>query len=112
MHPSTRTRWLTRALFFALVLLPLAFSSSLPAYARIVSGQAAHVCACETRGGHTTCACPICHPDREDLRLTEESIRGRCGDDDVTFGAALDAALPQALFAFFAPPSLRAPVAS
>lgn len=103
-----RALWLaiTRGILVALVL-PLAFSSALPTYARLVTGHAAHVCQCERRAGHATCACPICHPDRDDLRLSEESIRGRCGDDDVVSGAALDVAIPPAFFAFFAPVSLR-----
>ena len=110
MHPALRTCWLTltRAIIVALVL-PLGFAGALPSFARIVSGEAPHVCHCEMRGGHATCACPICHPDREDLRLTEESIRGRCGDKDVVFSAALDVAVPHVFFAFYAPPSLRAP---
>jgi hypothetical protein len=77
-----------RALVFVL-LLPLAFSAGLPTLARVLHGPATHVCCCEVRGGHSTCACPVCHPDREDLALSEESLRGRCGDEDVAFGAAL-----------------------
>jgi hypothetical protein len=75
------------------LLLPLALSSGLPTLARLVGGPAAHVCHCELRGGHSTCACPICNPDRDDLRLSEASIRGKCGDDDEAFGASLGPAV-------------------
>jgi len=32
---------------------------------------------------------PVCHPDDSELAFSDEAIRGRCGDDDVAFGAAL-----------------------
>jgi hypothetical protein len=79
--------------FVLALLLPLALSSALPMFARVLGGPAVHVCKCEIRGGHSTCGCPICNPDRDDLRLSESSIRGKCGDDDLTFGAALGSAV-------------------
>jgi hypothetical protein len=88
---ASRTRW-GHALVFALVL-PLALSSALPTFARLVGGPAPHVCHCELRGGHTACGCPICHPDRDDLWLTGASLRGTCGDEDVVFGASLGFAI-------------------
>jgi hypothetical protein len=84
---------LARAILFAL-MLPLALSSTFPVFARVIAGPAVHVCHCEVRGGHSACACPICHPERTDLRLSMESIRGQCGDEDPIFGAALAIALP------------------
>jgi hypothetical protein len=75
------------------LVLPLALSSALPIYARIVGGPMPHVCHCAAHGGHSMCACPVCNPDREDLQLGELSLRGKCGDDDVSFGAALGSAL-------------------
>ncbi len=89
-----------RALVLAL-LLPLALSTGrigLPGLARILGGPATHVCHCEVRVGHTTCACAICHPDREDYRASEESIRGTCGDDDLVAGGALGVAILVAPF--------------
>jgi hypothetical protein len=62
-------------------------------FARALGGPTVHVCQCEIRGGHSTCGCPICNPDRDDLRLSEASIRGKCGDDDLAFGAALGSAV-------------------
>ena len=58
-------------------------------FARVFGGPTAHVCHCDIRSGHSTCACPICNPDRDDLRLSEASLRGECGDDDLAFGATL-----------------------
>jgi hypothetical protein len=87
-------RWRSwRHLFVLALVLPLALSSALPTLAHVLGGPLAHTCHCEIRGGHSTCACPICNPDRDDLKLSEESIRGKCGDDDLTFGAALGSAV-------------------
>jgi len=103
--------WRCAARFLVLALiLPLALSTALPGFARAVAGPAAHFCRCEIRGGHSTCACPICNPDRADLRLSEESIRGKCGDDDLVFGGALAVALaPGAGFVVLRPAVDRAP---
>jgi hypothetical protein len=84
-------RW-GHLLVLALVL-PLALSSALPIFARAAGGPTPHVCQCAIRGGHSTCGCPVCNPDRDDLRLSEASIRGKCGDDDAVFGAALGSAV-------------------
>jgi hypothetical protein len=51
------------------------------------------VCQCALHGGPSTCGCPLCNPDREDLALNEASIRGKCGDDDLSFGASLGSAI-------------------
>jgi hypothetical protein len=51
------------------------------------------VCQCALHGGHSTCGCPVCNPDRDDLALNEASIRGKCGDDDRSFGASLGSAV-------------------
>ncbi len=79
--------------FVLALVLPLALSSALPMFAHALGGPAIHVCKCEIRGGHSTCGCPICNPDRDDLRVTEATIRGKCGDDDLSFGAALGSAV-------------------
>jgi hypothetical protein len=89
------------------LVLPLALSSALPMFARALGGPLPHVCHCEIRGGHSTCGCPICNPDRDDLRLSDASIRGKCGDDDLAFGGALGSAvLPAAGFTVL-PPDVR-----
>jgi len=97
MLTRTQSMWtaVTRLVLMALVL-PLALSSALPIFARALGGPPVHVCRCDIH--HSTCACPICHPDRDDLRLSEKSIRGTCGDDDLSFGGAmaLAPAIPEA----------------
>ena len=95
-----------RHLFVLALVLPLAFSSALPVFARALGGPVVHVCHCELRGGHSTCGCPICNPDRDDLRLSEASLRGKCGDDDVTFGAALGSAILAPASAVVLPPDV------
>jgi hypothetical protein len=79
------------ATLFCLLLLPLALAASLPTFARAVAGAAPHVCHCAA--SHSECACPICHPDRDDLDDSDEAIRGQCGDPDVVYGARLGLAV-------------------
>ncbi len=100
-----KAMWMRRVHVFVLMLaLPLALSSALPTFAYALGGPATHVCKCEIRGGHSTCGCPICNPDRDDLRLSEASIRGKCGDEDLAFGAALGSAVaPPAGFVVLPP---------
>lgn len=93
-------------LFVLTLVLPLALSSALPIFAQVLGGPTPHVCHCEIRGGHSTCACPICNPDRDDLKLNEVSLRGKCGDDDLTFGAALGSAVPAPAGVTIIPPDL------
>jgi hypothetical protein len=83
---------LLHVLVLALVL-PLCLSSALPIFARALGGPAVHVCHCAAHGGPASCGCPICNPDRDDLAFSEESLRGKCGDDDLAFGAALGSAV-------------------
>jgi hypothetical protein len=77
------------------LILPLALSSALPAFARIVAGPTPHVCHCEMHGGRGAMSdCPICNPDRDDMGVSEVSLRGTCGDEDaVVFGATLGVAV-------------------
>jgi hypothetical protein len=101
-------RW-GHVLVLALVL-PLALSSALPIFARVLGGPVPHVCHCAISGGHSTCGCPICNPDRDDLKLNEVSLRGKCGDDDEAFGAALGTAvLPPAGITILPPDVTREP---
>jgi hypothetical protein len=79
--------------FVLALVLPLCLSSALPIFARALGGPVVHVCHCAAHGGPASCGCPICNPDRDDLAFSEESIRGKCGDDDLAFGAALGSAV-------------------
>lgn len=74
--------------------MPLASSGALPSWALLFGIEAAHVCRCSVE--EHDCVCPKCNPDQgDDLALTAESIKGRCGEDDVAFGGkALGAVLP------------------
>lgn len=75
---------LVRALVFALAL-PLATSGALPLWAQLAGVEGPHVCHCSVE--KHDCVCPKCNPEHEDmLRLSSESLKGRCGDDDVGFG--------------------------
>ncbi len=98
-------------LLVLMLVLPLALSSALPFFARIAGGPAPHVCHCALSGGHSTCACPICNPDRDDLKLNEVSLRGKCGDDDVAFGGALGRCVSQPAGFAVIPPDLTGEIA-
>lgn len=74
---------MARALFIIVLALPILFGPSLPFFARLAAGPRAHVCHCDA--AHTECACPICFPDREDLKKNELAVSGPCGDDDPVF---------------------------
>jgi hypothetical protein len=99
-------RWATtllRALVFALAL-PLASSGALPFWVQIAGIEAPHVCHCSV--DKHDCVCARCNPDHEEeLLVTSESLKGRCGDDDVAFGG-------KALCAVLPPASVLAPVAA
>ncbi len=65
-----------------LVAVLVAAGAWLPAVARFVS-PTAHACHCSARGGHASCACPICIPElREDGASTHATIRSTCGDEE------------------------------
>lgn len=77
-------RWLSavRALVALLAAL-VAAGAALPVLARLHAGEHAHVCHCDTRGGHAACACPVCFPElQDDDALGHASVSGKCGDDD------------------------------
>jgi hypothetical protein len=98
------------------LLLPVSLGGTLPAFASIATGPEAHHCHCDAR--HSDCVCPICNPDREDLKKPELAITGTCGDEAQIFGATAHVAvlpapvahLPAAaLAAFEAAPLVSAP---
>ncbi len=86
-------RWfpLLRALIFALVL-PLASSGALPFWAQLAGVEGPHVCHCSLE--KHDCVCPRCDtdPDAADY-LSSESLKGRCGDDELAFGGKALAAV-------------------
>jgi hypothetical protein len=91
-------RWavaLLRALVVALAL-PLASSGALPFWAQLAGVEGPHVCHCSLE--KHDCVCPKCNPDHEgEMLLTSESLKGRCGDDELAFaGKAICAVLPGA----------------
>jgi hypothetical protein len=89
--PRMGSMWRRWAHLVVLALvLPLALSS-VPAFARVLSEAAPHVCECGMRAGH--CGCPICNQAAADRRVKDLSIRGRCGADDLVASAALGAAV-------------------
>jgi hypothetical protein len=76
-------RFCKLARFFVLLLvLPIALQRALPSALELVFGAPAHVCHCDARGGHASCACPICHPDDPELKRRVLAIEAPCGDDD------------------------------
>jgi hypothetical protein len=91
------------------LVLPVLLGAHLPWLARVIAGPAAHVCRCDAH--HTDCACPICFPDREDLKKNELAVRAPCGDADEAFGtvafpavlAAPVVVVPRAPVAFAVP---------
>jgi hypothetical protein len=103
-------RVLTRALHVLVLslVLPLSLSGALPVFARALGGPTVHVCHCAAHGGPASCGCPICNPDRDDLAFSVESLRGKCGDDDLAFGAALGAAVAPPAGVTVLPPDLVA----
>lgn len=94
--------WL-RVLVFALAV-PLASSGALPVWALLAGIEAPHVCHCSIE--KHDCVCAKCNPEHEeDFLVTSESLTGRCGDDEIAFGAkAICAVLPA--------PSILSPIAS
>lgn len=75
--------------------LSLGGGSAWPMLAALFVGEV-HVCHCHA--SHQDCLCVKCHPDNDDMRVSEESVRGQCGDDDViAFGKAIRATVHEAM---------------
>jgi len=69
-------------------------AGALPVLVQIAAGSA-HVCHCSAKTHE--CLCAKCHPDDPSLALTEDSLKGTCGDDQrllspSTFKALITAA--------------------
>lgn len=114
---GAKNRSWAHLLVFALVL-PMAFSSALPVFARAVAGPIVHLCQCGMTPGH--CGCPLCDPGGEDPVFNELAHCGKCGDADAILGAALGSAvLPSSAVAVlppglvgYAPPAISQRLAS
>jgi hypothetical protein len=103
--------WLVR-LVVLVALVPVGLSFAMPALARAVAGPPPHVCHCDVRHGHASCACPKCFPDLEEPGFGEDVLRGQCGDVEaaVRDTMALDAGVPSPAFVLapaFVGPALR-----
>jgi hypothetical protein len=71
------------ARFFVLLLtLPIAFERTWPSVVELMCGKPVHVCHCDARGGHASCACAICHPEDPDLKRRVLAVQAPCGDDE------------------------------
>jgi len=78
-------RWAGRSLALVLLLVAsLVSGGALPWIASQLAGPAPHVCRCSA---HYECVCARCRPDQPELRFSEESVKGKCGDDDAVFGS-------------------------
>lgn len=82
-----------RAIVFVLVS-SIATLGALPFWAQLAGVEGPHVCHCSTE--KHDCICVKCHPDRDDMVLSTESLKGRCGDDEIAFGGKAFAAIPPA----------------
>lgn len=92
---------LLRALVLA-IALPLASAGALPVWAQLVGVEGPHVCHCSTE--QHDCVCPRCHTDPDAaMFLSTESLKGRCGDDEIAFGG-------KAFIAVLAPMTVLVPV--
>lgn len=97
----------------ALVLFLAAWVSLGPATGfatKLLAGEHAHVCHCEVRGGHATCACPICIPSlRDDDDHVLPTFKGTCGDDDPLLRHAAEPMVLPAMQVVAVLPWLEAP---
>lgn len=76
----------------------------LPVVARVLIGVD-HICHC--KASEHDCVCVRCQPDRVDLWLAEESVKGQCGDDDAFPSAEGVRMLGSAPFVVTPPPCTR-----
>jgi hypothetical protein len=69
-------------IFVMMLALPIVFERAWPSVVEYAFGAPAHLCHCDVRGGHATCACPVCHPEDADLKARVLAVQGPCGDED------------------------------
>ena len=118
---TARTGWLARyaRLVILLVSLPLTSAGALPAWAALFGVEGPHICHC----ADYECHCVRCHTESDDptLLVSSESLKGRCGEDDISFGSRmfvgltgpdLVASIASPLLGAAAPPALHAPYRS
>jgi hypothetical protein len=79
-----------RLLALALVL-PLALSSALPSFARMLGDSSATACACHMSRDRVHCDCPMCSHGPADRRLM---AIGQCTDHEPAFGGSVGLAVP------------------
>lgn len=83
------------------LLLPIASSGTLPLWAQLVAPEV-HVCHCHR--DHSDCVCEKCNPELRRVVFSEENVKGRCGDDDLSFGGVNLPSLPPSPPASVLPP--------
>jgi hypothetical protein len=111
LRRAVAASWVAR-LVVVFAIVPLALSFAMPALARVVAGPPPHVCHCDVRHGHASCACPKCFPDLEEPGFAEDVLRGQCGDVEAAArdAVALDVGVPTPTFVVapaFVSPALR-----
>lgn len=74
-----------RATIVLVLACTLGSGGMLPVWAQLAGVEGPHVCHCST--DHHDCVCARCHTDGDAKRYrTVETVKGRCGDDEVGFG--------------------------
>lgn len=67
--------------------LPFVTAGALPAWAELLGAEQPHICHCSR--DHHGCVCVRCHTDPDaEMGVSSDSMKGRCGDDDVVAGGA------------------------
>ena len=99
LRRAVAASWIAR-LVVVVAIVPMALSFAMPALARVVAGPPPHVCHCDVRHGHASCACPKCFPDLEEPGFGEDVLRGQCGDVEAAARdtVALDVGVPTPAF--------------
>jgi len=99
---------LIRVVLITLLMLSLGSSGALPVWAQLVGVEGPHVCHCSLE--KHDCVCPRCNTDPDAaMFLSAESLKGRCGDDEVAFGGRGIIAIAPSPDLFVKAPEQRAP---
>ena len=73
-----------RALVIALTVA-LGSAGTLPLWATLLGVEGPHACHCSR--DHHDCVCARCHTDPDAaMRISSETLKARCGDDEVVYG--------------------------